>query len=75
MEGMQSIKKCQRRTELFTVQKYMNAGINAIESTEILKLDPFVKFGKPAKIASFFGGPKGYYAAVEEMEKMLYEAS
>ena len=57
------------------LDKYMNAGINEIESTEILKLDPFVKFGKPAKIASYFGGPKGYYAAVEEMEKMLYEAS
>ena len=57
------------------LDKYMNAGINEIESTEILKLDPFVKYGKPAKIASYFGGPKGYYAAVEEMEKMLYEAS
>ena len=57
------------------LDKYMNAGINEIESTEILKLDPFVKYGKPAKIASYFGGPKGYYAAVEEMEKMLYDAS
>lgn len=33
------------------LDKYMNTGIYEIEKTEILKLDPFLKLGKPAKIA------------------------
>lgn len=57
------------------LEKYMNLGIDEIESTEVLKMDPFAKFGKPAKIASYFGGAKGYYAAVEALEQMLYMAS
>ena len=57
------------------LDKYMDMGINEVESAEILKMDPFAKFGKPAKIASYFGGAKGYYEAVEALEDMLYEAS
>lgn len=37
------------------LDKYMNTGIYEIEKTEILKLDPFLKFGKPSKIAQYFG--------------------
>lgn len=37
------------------LDKYMNTGIYEIEKTEILKLDPFLKLGKPAKIAGYFG--------------------
>ena len=38
------------------LDKYMNTGIYEIEKTEILRLDPFLKMGKPQKIASYFGG-------------------
>lgn len=38
------------------LDKYMNTGIYEIEKTEVLKLDPFQKLGKPSKIASYFGG-------------------
>lgn len=55
------------------LDKYMNTGIYEIEKTEILKLDPFMKFGKPAKIAQYFGGKKGYLKAVKELEEELYE--
>lgn len=55
------------------LEKYMNAGIYEIEKTEILKIDPFLKFGKPSKIAQFFGGKDGYLKAVKELEKELYE--
>lgn len=55
------------------LDKYMNAGIYEIEKTEILKLDPFLKFGKPSKIAQFFGGKEGYLKAVKELEEELYE--
>lgn len=55
------------------LDKYMNTGIYEIEKTEILKLDPFLKFGKPSKIAQFFGGKEGYLKAVKELEEELYE--
>jgi len=55
------------------LDKYMNTGIYEIEKTEILKLDPFSKYGKPAKIAQAFGGKEGYLKAVRDLEKELYE--
>lgn len=54
------------------LEKYMNTGIYEIEKTEILKLDPFTKLGKPSKIASYFGGKAGYLSAVQELEDALY---
>ena len=44
-----------------------------IEKTEILRLDPFLKMGKPQKIASYFGGKDGYLKAVKELEQAIYE--
>ena len=55
------------------LDKYMNTGIYEIGKTEILKLDPFLRLGKPAKIARFFGGKEGYIKAVQELEDALYE--
>lgn len=54
------------------LDKYMNTGIYEIEKTEILKLDPFSKYGKPAKIAQLFGGREGYLRAVRELEAAIY---
>lgn len=54
------------------LDKYMNTGIYEIEKTEILKLDPFLKLGKPAKIAGYFGGKDGYMKAVKELEEAIY---
>ncbi len=54
------------------LDKYMNTGIYEIEKTEILKLDPFLKLGKPAKIAGYFGGKQGYLRAVQELEQAIY---
>ena len=56
------------------LDKYMNTGIYEIEKTEILKLDPFMKYGKPAKIASYFGGKAGYLEAVKLLEDEIYSA-
>lgn len=55
------------------LEKYMNTGIYEIEKTEVLKLDPFLKFGKPSKIAQFFGGKAGYLRAIKELEEELYK--
>ena len=54
------------------LDKYMNTGIYEIEKTEVLKLDPFLKLGKPAKIAGYFGGKEGYLKAVQELEQAIY---
>lgn len=56
------------------LEKYMNTGIYEIEKTEVLQIDPFKKFGKPSKIASYFGGKTGYLRAVKELEEELYRA-
>ena len=55
------------------LDKYMNTGIYEIEKTEILKLDPFMRMGKPQKIASYFGGKDGYLKAVKELENAIYD--
>lgn len=54
------------------LDKYMNKGITEITSTEVLRLDPFMKLGKPSKIASYFGGKEGYKHAVEELQNAIY---
>ncbi len=56
------------------LEKYMNTGIYEIEKTEILQLDPFKRLGKPAKIATYFGGKAGYMKAIKELEEELYKA-
>ena len=55
------------------LERYMNTGVYEIEKTEILKLEDFRKFGKPQKIASYFGGKDGYIQAVKELEEELYK--
>ncbi len=54
------------------LEKYMNNGIYEIEKTEILKLDPFLKLGKPAKITGYFGGKEEYFKALRELEEAIY---
>lgn len=51
----------------------MNLGIYEIEKTEILKLEPFTKIGKPPKIIKeCFGGKDNYLKAIEELKKEIY---
>lgn len=54
------------------LNRYMNTGIYEIEKTDILKLDPFAKLGKPARIAGYFGGRDGYMQAVKALENAIY---
>lgn len=54
------------------LNRYMNTGIYEIEKTDILKLDPFAKMGKPARIAGYFGGRDGYMKAVKALENAIY---
>ncbi len=57
------------------LDKYAELGIYDIESTEILKQNPFTKYGKPSRIAALFGGNDKYYAALRELEIELYKVA
>lgn len=54
------------------LDKYMNTGIYEVEKTEVLQLEPFLKMGKPSRIAGYFGGKEGYLKAVKELEDAIY---
>lgn len=57
------------------LDKYAELGIYDIESTEILKQNPFTKYGRPARIAALFGGNDKYRQAIRELEAELYKAA
>ena len=57
------------------LDKYAELGIYDIESTEILKQNPFTKYGKPARIAALFGGNDKYRQALKELENELYKVA
>ena len=57
------------------LDKYMNIGIYEIENTNILELDPFMKFGKKSRIMNAFGGKDEYLKAVKELENELYKVA
>jgi len=57
------------------LDKYMNSSIYEIENPNILKLQPFDRYGSPATIARLFGGPEYYYAAIKELEHEIYSAA
>lgn len=56
------------------LDRYMDNGVYEIEKTEVLKIDPFSKYGKPSRIAQLFGGKEGYMNAVKELENEIYRA-
>lgn len=56
------------------LEKYADDGVYEIEDTDVLKLDPFIQFGKPSRIASFFGGKDGYVRAFKELLQEIYRA-
>lgn len=57
------------------LEKYMNAGIYELETTDILKLDPLKRFGAPSRIVGLFGGKAGYFAAIKALEEELYKVA
>ncbi len=54
------------------LETYKNVGIYEIEKTNVLKLEPFKKYGSPSRIASYFGGKEGYIEAVNELQNAIY---
>ncbi len=52
---------------------YSNEGIYQVEDPQVLKLDPFIRMGKPAALVKLFGGKEGYMQAVKELEEEIYK--
>ena len=57
------------------IDSYIEKGIYEVENTNILTLDKFRKYGKPAKIVEYFGGANGYRETIRLLEKELYKVA
>ena len=55
------------------LEMYSNEGVYQIEDTQVLKLDPFIRMGKPTALVKLFGGKDGYIQAVRELEQEIYK--
>jgi len=55
------------------LEMYSYEGISQLEDTQVLRLDPFIRMGKPAAIVKLFGGKEGYLQAVKELENEIYK--
>lgn len=56
------------------LDKYTDTSVYEIEDTDVLKLEPFTRFGKPSKIAQLFGGKEGYLEVIQLLKEELYKA-
>ena len=54
------------------LDKYADEGITAIESTEVLKIQPFTSLGSPVELVKSFGGRAQFLGAVHALERELY---
>jgi len=54
------------------LDKYADEGVQHIEETQILNINPFTDFGTPMEIIKNFGGLEKYQSAVSELEQALY---
>jgi len=55
------------------LEKYADAGLDSMESLEILKVEPLTNFGTPIEIVDLFGGKSRYLAAIHDLETQLYQ--
>ncbi len=55
------------------LDKYRDEGIEEMENSEILKVSPINKLGRPLEIMKLFGGVLGYKKMIKEIEARLYK--
>ncbi len=56
------------------LDKYADEGVEHIEETQILAINPFTDFGTPIEIIKKFGGITHYEEALRELELAIYTA-
>jgi type I restriction enzyme R subunit len=54
------------------LDKYSDEGVEPIEETKILTIQPFTDYGTPLEIINIFGGKVQYDNAVKELEQEIY---
>ena len=57
------------------LDKYADEGITAIESTEVLKIQPFTSLGSPVELVKSFGGRPQFLGALQALERELYASA
>ncbi len=62
-----------RRVIEVLLEKYKDEGIEEMENSEILKVSPINKLGRPLEIMKLFGGVLGYKKMIKEIEQRLYK--
>lgn len=56
------------------LEKYADEGVEHIEETKILTIQPFTEYGTPLEIIKKFGGMEQYEKALHELEQAIYTA-
>jgi type I restriction enzyme R subunit len=57
------------------LDKYADQGLEAFESSEVLKITPFPRIGTPVEIVREFGGRVRYQAALWDLKAQLYKVA
>lgn len=57
------------------LQKYADDGLETIEDSKVLKLDPLQQLGTPPEIVKKFGSKADFNHAVKELENALYQTA
>ena len=57
------------------LDKYADEGIAAIESNEVLKIQPFTSLGSPVELIKSFGGRPQFLGALQVLERELYASA
>jgi len=55
------------------LEKYADEGLENLEDSKVLMVDPLNKLGRPLEIMKLFGGVKGYNKMIKEIEGRLYK--
>lgn len=56
------------------LDKYADEGVEPIEETKILTIQPFTDYGTPIEIIKIFGGKTQYEEVVKELEQAIYSS-
>jgi type I restriction enzyme R subunit len=57
------------------LEKYADQGLEAFESSDVLKVAPFPQLGTPVEIVREFGGRVRYQSAVRDLAMQLYRTA
>lgn len=55
------------------VEQYVRSGIQELATGEVFRLEPFRTWGQAPGVAARFGSPAGLAAALEELQRKLYD--